>query len=107
MIKTLSPGVIGIRGLSLPAAIELTAQTGFSGLDFSIREAAALADEHGIDHVAELFASHNVIPAVWGLPFAWNQDNWQDGLADLPRLAALGRDLGCTLYRYLVSVVVG
>lgn len=96
MIKTLSPGAIGIRGLALPEAIKLASKTGFSGLDFSIREAAALAETHGLDHVRTLFDTHNVRPAVWGLPFAWNQDAWQDGLLDLPRLAEVGRELGCT-----------
>ena len=45
MFKNLSPGAIGIRGYSLGQSIELAAQTGFGGIDFSIREASELADE--------------------------------------------------------------
>ena len=47
MYKTLSPGALGIRGLSLAESLKLAKETGFEGLDFSIAEAAALADEHG------------------------------------------------------------
>ena len=34
MYKTLSPGVIGIRGKSLKEQVILAEQTGFEGLDF-------------------------------------------------------------------------
>jgi sugar phosphate isomerase/epimerase len=98
MFKNLSPGAIGIRGLSLPKAIELAQKTGFGGIDFGIGEAAQLADEHGIDHVRNLFKSAGVLPGQWGLPVRWNRDEaeWKQGLAELPRLAAVGRELGCT-----------
>ena len=49
MFKNLSPGAVGIRGLSLAEQIELAAKTGFGGIDFSIREAADLAEENGIE----------------------------------------------------------
>jgi sugar phosphate isomerase/epimerase len=97
MFKNLSPGAIGIRGLSLAESIDLARQTGFGGIDFNIREAAALADEHGVEHVRSLFEDGGVRPGSWGLPVAWNKDDqWQADLADLPELAALGRELGCT-----------
>jgi sugar phosphate isomerase/epimerase len=96
MFKNLSPGTIGIRGLSLVEAIKLAKETGFAGIEFNIREAATLADEHGLTYVQNLFQNSGVRPGHWGLPVAWSQDTWQDGLADLPRLAELGRELGCT-----------
>jgi sugar phosphate isomerase/epimerase len=97
MFKNLSPGAIGIRGLSLAEQIDLAKTTGFGGIDFSIREAAALADEQGIKTVRALFEDAGVLPGQWGLPVAWNKDEqWQEDLKDLPRLAALGRRLGCT-----------
>ena len=96
MFKNLNAGAIGIRNLSLTDTIALAQATGFTGIDFDIREAAALADAHGVDSVRELFAQHNVRPGQWGLPVAWNQDHWRDDLAALPRFAALGADLGCT-----------
>jgi sugar phosphate isomerase/epimerase len=98
MFKNLSPGAVGIRGLSLAEQIDLAAKTGFGGIDFSIREAAELADQHGIEHVRALFADAGVRPGQWGLPVVWNRedDQYQEGLAALPQLAAFGRDLGCT-----------
>ena len=95
MFKNLNTGAIGIRDKSLAETIELAAATGFAGIDFNIREAAALVDAHGLDSVRDLFAQHNVLPGLWGLPVVWNQDRWQEDLAELPRLAALGVALGC------------
>jgi sugar phosphate isomerase/epimerase len=96
MFKNLSPGAIGIRGLSLPESIDLAKASGFAGIDFNIREAAALADEHGLDHVRSLFQNAGILPGQWGLPVAWNKDEWAADLEQLPKLAALGRELGCT-----------
>jgi sugar phosphate isomerase/epimerase len=97
MFKNLSPGAIGIRDLSLPEAVDLAKQTGFKGIDFDIREAAALVDERGVDYVRGLFESAGILPGQWGLPVAWNKDEqWEQDLEQLPRLAALGRELGCT-----------
>ncbi len=96
MFKNLSPGAIGIRGISLSEAIELARQTGFDGIDFSIREAAGLADEHGMQYVRALFEDARVRPGQWGLPVAWSdEERWAADLSELPKLAALGRELGC------------
>jgi len=96
MYKNLSPGAIGIRNLSLPEAIDLARKTGFGGIDFNIREAATLAEAHSVAHVRNLFVQAGVQPGLWGLPVAWNRDDqWEADLQELPRLAALGRDLGC------------
>ena len=96
MFKTLSPGAIGIGNLSLPEAIQLARQTGFGGLDFSIGQAAELAAEHGLAYVRDLFAQAEIEPGIWGLPVAWRDDEqWEKDLAELPRLAELGRQLGC------------
>jgi sugar phosphate isomerase/epimerase len=98
MFKNLSPGAIGIRGLSLAESIDLAKKAGFAGIDFSIREAAQLAEEHGTEHVQDLFEDAGILPGQWGLPVVWNRDGeqWQQGLEELPALAALGRALGCT-----------
>ncbi|MGC9523416.1 MAG: sugar phosphate isomerase/epimerase family protein [Anaerolineae bacterium] len=97
MYKNLNAAAIGIRGATLAETIRLAADTGFGGIDFSIREAAVLADSYGIDRVRSLFDEAGVRPGQWGLPVAWNDDaRWEQDLAELPRLAALGRELGCT-----------
>ncbi|HQY93557.1 sugar phosphate isomerase/epimerase family protein [Caldilinea sp.] len=95
MFKNLNAGAIGIHNQSLHATIMLAQKTGFAGIDFDIRAAAALADAHGVAYVRDLFTQNHVRPGQWGLPVAWNQDQWQADLADLPRLAALGVELGC------------
>ena len=96
MYKNLSAGAIGIRGLALPEVIALAQKSGFGGIDFSIREAADLVDAHGLDYVRNLFSEAGVRPGLWGLPVNWQDDEaWAADLQDLPRLAALGRDLGC------------
>ena len=96
MFKNLSAGAIGIHGLTLAEVIDLARRTGFGGIDFDIREAARLADEHGTAHIRALFESAGVRPGQWGLPVAWNKDDqWEQDLEQLPKLAALGRDLGC------------
>ena len=48
MYKSLGPGAIGIRGLALSSALKLARDTGFDGLEVNIREAAAMADAHGV-----------------------------------------------------------
>ena len=97
MYKNLAPGTIGIRGLTLAETIDLAKKTGFGGVGFSIQEAAQLVDQHGLAYVQDLFARAGIRPGHWGLPVPWNQDKvkWQAGLDELPKYAALARDLGC------------
>jgi sugar phosphate isomerase/epimerase len=97
MFKTLGPPMVGIRNLTLPESIALARRTGFAGLGFDIKEAAGLAQAQGTASVRDLFAGAGIIPAHWGLPVAWRQDaRWRADLDELPGLAALGRELGCT-----------
>ena len=97
MFKNLSTGVIGIHGATLAETVRLAGETGFEGVDFSIAEAAVLADSNGLDHVRSLFLEAGVRPGQWGLPVAWRDDaRWQQDLARLPKLAAVGAALGCT-----------
>jgi len=97
MFKNLSPGAIGIRGLSLARSLDLALRTGFAGVDLNIGEAAELADRDGVGVVRQLFEDAGVRQGSWGLPVAWHDDErWQEDLQHLPRLATLARQLGCT-----------
>ena len=96
MYKTLSPGAIGIRGLSLTEGIDLARSSGFEGLDFSIQEAAGLADEGGAAAVRSLFDDAGVKLGAWGMPVRWQSDDWRADLEALPRYAALAAELGAT-----------
>ncbi len=95
MYSSLMAGAIGIKGLSLQESIALAADTGFEGVWFDIKEAKALADQHGVDHVRELFSSRGVRPGGWGAPVRWQNDDHRDeDLEALPALAELGVALG-------------
>jgi sugar phosphate isomerase/epimerase len=95
--KNLSAGAIGIHGLTLGETIRLAADTGYAGVDFSIQEAAQIAEDEGLDYLRGLFAEAGVRPGQWGLPVAWRDDaRWERDVQELPRLAALGQALGCT-----------
>ena len=92
MYKTLSPGAIGIRGLSLSESIDLAKETGFAGLDFSIQAAADL----GAGAAQALFDEAGIKHGAWGLPVRWQSDEWRDDLAKLPRYAAVAAEMGAT-----------
>ena len=97
MFMNLSPGAISIRA-SLPEAIRLASAHGFGGVDISIAEAAQIASQSSVDAVRELFATAGVRPGGWGLPVNWrgNETEYQEGLSNLGRLAALGQAIGAT-----------
>lgn len=96
MYTALSTGAIRIRA-SLAESIDLAREHGFGGVAFSIEEAADLADRHGIEAVRDLFGRQSVRPAVWSLSNFWREDDgrFKDGLAALPRLAQVARELAC------------
>ena len=94
MYKTLSPGALGIRGVSLPESLKLAQQTGFEGLDFSMAEAAQLAEAHGAGYVRALFEEARVKYGAWGMTVRWQREDWREDLAALPKYAALGAELG-------------
>ena len=96
MYKALGPGAIGITGLSLPEAIALARDTGFSGLIFDIRQAAQIAADHGIDHLRALFHDAGVIPASWSVPGAVPRAPIDPAdLEALPRYIEISRALDC------------
>ena len=90
MYKTLSPGAIGIRGLSLSESIDLAKTAGFAGLDFSIQQAAEL----GAGAARALFDEAGIKYGAWGLPVRWQSDDWRNDLAELPRYAAVAAEMG-------------
>jgi len=94
MYKTLSPGALGIRGLSLGESLQLAKDTGYGGLDFSIAEAAALAEAHGAGYVRALFEDAGIKYGAWGMTVRWQHEDWREDLAALPKYAALGAELG-------------
>ena len=97
MYTTISPDALGVRGLPLSEAIDLTRDAGFAGLSFDSRAAARAIDEQGLAVVQEQFAQAGVKPALWNLPVAWRDEGqWEADLRELPRLARAARELGST-----------
>lgn len=97
MYSTIGPEALGIRGLSLSEAIALARDAGFAGLCAPIRLIADAVDERGVESVREEFAQAGVRPAHWNLPVAWRDDAQYDAdLRELPRLAAVAREMGQT-----------
>jgi sugar phosphate isomerase/epimerase len=96
MYPNLNAGALGIRA-NLAETIALAREHGFAGVDFSIIEAANLADAHGLEYVRVLFASANIRPGSWGFPVEFRRDEaaWRRDLAALPRLAGVAQALGC------------
>ena len=87
MFKNLSAGAIGIHNYSLEQTIKLAKAHGFSGVDFSIQEAATYADDNGIDALKALFTNHDIQPGAWGPPVDWRGDSWADDVKQLPKYA--------------------
>lgn len=95
MYTSLMPGAIGVKGLSLEDSIDLASRTGFDAVWFDIKAAKTISDQHGIDHVKDLFASKGVRPGGWGGPVRWQDDVNRDAdLEALKPLAELGVALG-------------
>lgn len=95
MFTSLMAGAIGIKGLDLASLIELAAASGHDGVWFDITEAKAIADDKGLDHLKDMFASKGVQPGGWGAPVRWQDDANRDAdLEALKPLAELGVALG-------------
>jgi sugar phosphate isomerase/epimerase len=106
MYKALSPGTIGVQATTLQDAIAAAQQGGFEGVEFNVREVADLVDQHGAAYVKGLFAEANLKPAGWGVGIDWRSETkWQQGLSELPRLAAAAAAIGCP--RALSGVMPG
>lgn len=97
MYMNLSPGAIGI-GAPLPEAIRLARTNGLGGVDIGIGEIDRIASEKSVDAVREMFTEAGLRPGGWGLPVDWRGEEakYQQGLANLGRLAALGQAIGAT-----------
>jgi sugar phosphate isomerase/epimerase len=79
----------------LPEAIDIAMASGFDAIGFDIREAAALVDVQGVDHVRGLFENAGIAPGHWNLPVNRNDDEqFTKDVADLPRLAEIAVKLG-------------
>lgn len=97
MFSNLSAGAIGVGG-TLEELLGYAKAGGFGGLDLNISQARQKADEGKLDEVRAAYEGAGLKMGGWGLPvdFRGEEEKFQEGLADLPALAAVGQDLGCT-----------
>ena len=97
MFRNLSPGAVGIGG-SLSELIALAKNAGFEGIDVPIGEAAKMVEDGAADEVKALFSDAGLQMGGWGLPvdFRKDEESFQKGLAELPRLAKAAQAIGAT-----------
>jgi len=95
MFTSLSTGTLGFSA-PLEEALGLARTNGFDGLDLSMGELQRLAGESSIQDVRDRFSAAGVRPGGWGLAVDFRNDDaaYQQGLAELPALAALAQGLG-------------
>ena len=98
MYSTLNPGAIRLQAKTLAETIPLAKVGGFEGLEFSVTEVADLVDQQGAAAVKAMFSDAGLRPGGWGLSIRWNgtDEEWQAGLATLPRLAQAAASIGAT-----------
>jgi sugar phosphate isomerase/epimerase len=98
MYKGLSPWAIRVPTKTLEEGIAAAKTGGFGGVEFSPSEVEERASRDGIEAITALFTDAGIKPAGFGLPVDWRGDEakWQQGLADLPRLAMAAAAIGCT-----------
>jgi sugar phosphate isomerase/epimerase len=97
MFKNLSPGAVGIRG-TFTEILDLARKTGFGGIDVPIGEVAAMLEQRSASDVKSLFVNAGLQMGGWGLPVDFRKDEeaFQKGLAQLPRLAKAAAAVGAT-----------
>ena len=96
MYKTLSAPAIGIKNKPLAQIVALAKATGYAGVDFDMREAAAIAKATSPAALKAIFDRAGMKAAAFGLPVDGAQTAWGIDLAALDRLAALAASLGTT-----------
>jgi len=94
MFTNLNTAVLGVQA-TLEQTLAYAQQHGFGGIDFSITEVADLVEQENIEAVRERFSNAGIQPGAWGIPVNYRQDEatWQEGLAALPRCAAVAQTL--------------
>lgn len=98
MFRSLSPGALGIGGLSFMEAMDLAKATGYQGIDVDLGYLTKLMEENSADYVKKLFADKGLKMGAWGLPMNWRAvgDDYKKGLENLRKFAKTAQVLGCT-----------
>jgi sugar phosphate isomerase/epimerase len=96
MISTLNSVSAG-SNLPFKDFVQLAARHGFKGAEFNAEKAADISSNQGTSALKSLYSAEGVIPAVFGLPVEWRQDEdtFLRGLRQLPEQARVAQELGC------------
>ncbi|USB34387.1 sugar phosphate isomerase/epimerase family protein [Paenibacillus sp. YPG26] len=93
MILTLNPVTTGGAFLEF---LDAASGAGFPAIEYDIRPFAEIAEKQSLEAARELLSSRNLVLGCIGLPveFRRSEEEFEQELAELPRLAAFARELG-------------
>ena len=96
MYRCLSPGAVGISGLSLDEQLIIASDAGFEGIDVPAQETVEAIEATSASAVREWFDRAGIRPGSWSLG-DWRSDEGNRGLlADLPVIARALSSIGAT-----------
>lgn len=95
MYPSFNPGHVGLR-MDLQSSIAAAARLGFRGVDFSIAEACAFGDGHGVAAFLDEVTRAGLKMGNWGLPFApcGEVKAWEEGVEKLGAYAVFAKEVG-------------
>jgi sugar phosphate isomerase/epimerase len=83
-------------GLGLEEFVRVASEAGFKGVEFAIEGAGDYANSKSVAALKQLFESHDILPAQWGLPvpFMGEEGEVDSAIQGLPHLCQLAREIG-------------
>lgn len=98
MYSSIMPDLIGI-GTPPDRSVELAAKHGFAGVDLRIVRNLRWIEDYGCDRLAALMDGHSIRAGYGSMltrTLSANDQEWAEVMNDLPRIAAIARQLGYT-----------
>lgn len=98
MYPSLMADLVGID-VTPDRSVQIAAEHGFAGVDLRLAHCQGWLERYGVDRMADHMREHGVQPgygSVLTRTLSSPQDEWQDLLSRLPRIACLARSLGYT-----------
>jgi sugar phosphate isomerase/epimerase len=104
MFKNLNPAALGVFAHQ-SEIIELALTYGFKGMDLDIREFAARTKANGLPYARRLIDSARIRVGSFQLPvdLEADEEQYQEQVRQLPDLAKLAAEMGCTRCLWTVS----
>lgn len=96
MFRCLSPGAVGIKGLSLEEQLILARDSGFEGMDVPTEETVEAIQAASAGAVKERFDGAGLLPGSWSLGNWRTDDGYRALLEALPDVAGSLSSIGAT-----------